>query len=247
MKQNTQKITTGIDKLDSLFIELKPNSIILLGGKPENDVTNFSLNLLANLCISGKKCLFCSFGLWRQELLRRLIVRKLHNDFMEVEKSHFKNYLSFIAKALENISQWNLETFELLGDEHSLELKIKEFKPDYIFIDCYEDLEQLISFDNDVVNFVKEIAEKYNASIFINTLLRRNISERTPKCITIFDINVPKEIIKMADDIILAYYYDYAEFRCRYVEKEKKVIDIISVKLNKTITLNYDTNTGKMW
>lgn len=59
---------------------------------------------------------------------------------MEVEKSHFKNYLSFIAKALENIYQWNLETFELLGDEHSFELKIKEFKPDYIFIDCYEDL-----------------------------------------------------------------------------------------------------------
>lgn len=51
----------------------------------------------------------------------------------------------------------------------------------------------------------------------------------------------------MVDDIILAYYYDYAEFRCRYVEKEKKVIDITSVKLNKTITLNYDTNTGKIW
>ena len=179
MKQNTQKIATGIDKLDSLFIGLKPNSIILLGGKPENDVTNFSLNLLANLCISGKKCLFCSFGLWRQELLKRLITRELHNDFIEVEKSNFKNYLNSITKALENISQWNLETFELLGDEHLLELKIKEFKPDYIFIDCYEDLEQLISFDNDVVNFVKEIAEKYNASIFINTLLRRKTCRRS--------------------------------------------------------------------
>lgn len=247
MEQNKQEITTGIDKLDSLLIGLKQNSIILLGGKPENDVTNFSLNLLANLCIRGKKCLFCSFGLWRQELLRRLITRELHNDFMEVEKSNFKSYLSSITKVLENIFQWNLETFELLGDEHSFELKIKEFKPDYVFIDCYEDLKQLISIDNNIVNFLKEITEKYNASIFINTLLRRNISERTPKCVTIFDINVPKEIIKMVDDIILAYYYDYAEFRCRYVEKEKKVIDIISVKLNKTITLNYDTNTGKMW
>lgn len=247
MEQNKQEITTGIDKLDSLFIGLKRNSIILLGGKPENDVTNFSLNLLANLCIRGKKCLFCSFGLWRQELLKRLITRELHNDFMEVEKSNFKNYLSSIQIALENISHWNLETFELLGDEHSFELKIKEFKPDYVFIDCYEDLEQLISTDNNIVNFLKEITEKYNASIFINTLLRRNISERTPKCVTIFDINVPKEIIKMTDDIILAYYYDYAEFRCRYVEKEKKVIDITSVKLNKTIALNYDTNTGKIW
>ena len=162
MEQNKQEITTGIDKLDSLLIGLKQNSIILLGGKPENNVTNFSLNLLANLCIRGKKCLFCSFGLWRQELLRRLITRELHNDFMEIEKSNFKSYLSSITKVLENIFQWNLETFELLGGEHSLELKIKEFKPDYIFIDCYEDLEQLISFDNDVVNFVQEIAKKYN-------------------------------------------------------------------------------------
>ena len=249
MNQKVQEIKTGIKELDCLFKGLKQNSIIVIGGKPENDTTNFSLNLLANLCINGKKCLFCTFGLWRQEFLRRLITRELYNNYATVEKSNFKDYLNFITNTLADISKWNIHTIDLLlGNLKNLENRIKELQPDYIFIDTYEDLKGVLDTDEDVICFLKKITQKYCAGIFINTLLRREISERTPKQITIFDINVPKKILGIADDIILAYYYDYAEFRYRYVEEEKRVIDITSAKrLNKSIVLHYDTNTAKMW
>lgn len=247
--QKTQEIITGIKDLDSLFTGLEQNSIIVLGGKPERDVTNFLLNLLANLCINGKKCLFCTYGFWREELLSRLIRRELHNKFEIVIDSDFKNYLNFITNTLMDISTWNLHTFDLLcKDITSLEIEIKVLKPDYVFIDSYEDLKGVYNTDEEISCFIKDVTQKYNTGIFINTLLRRDSSEISPKIPTIFDLNVSKEVVKIANDIIIAYYYDYSGLRCRYVENEKRVIDITSVKrLNKSITLNYDNDTGKMW
>lgn len=227
--QKTQEIITGIKDLDSLFTGLEQNSIIVIGGHSV-DSSAFLFNLVANLCIYKKKCLYCTPNFWEKQLLRVLtnIEFYMNDNYKTILNGNFKDYVNLELKSLTDISQWDIHTFDTSIIELPLmEEKIKKLSPDYVFIDTIRELEAS-SCKEYIPQFIEEMAKKYNVCFFINTF------EKNPtSCIEfeISDMEVSTNLIELANEIVIA-----SSERCN------GQISIKSAKrLNKFITIPYST------
>lgn len=231
MNQKVQEIKTGIKEVDSLFKGLKQNSIIVIGGHTLDD-SAFLFNLLADLCVYKKKCLYCSSNFQKEELVRVLTNIELYqnDNYKMTIDGIFKDYVSLKIKSLTDIFQWNIDTFNTDMVELSLmEDKLKELSPDFVLIDTISELE-VPTCKEYVSQFIKEMVKKYNTCFFINTFEKENAYKK--KQLTISDIEASANLIELADDVIII---DTEEFDAP--------MNVTSVKrLNRTITIPYKTS-----
>lgn len=203
MNQKVQEIKTGIKELDCLFKGLKQNSIIVIGGGTLYN-SAFLFNLVANLCVYKKKCLYCATDFGKRELVRVLTsIEAYQYNYKTRLNGNFKDYVNLKIKSLTDIFQWNIHTFDTSIIELSLmEDKIKELSPDYVFIDTIHEFE-VSPCKETVPKFIEEMAKKYNVCFFISTF-EKDKTDCIEQPFKISDIDVSADLIKLADEIIIA-------------------------------------------
>ena len=220
-----------------LFISYqKAGSLIAVGGRPAIGKTAFFLNLIEWLCCEDKKCLYLSDNESKEKLVQRLTHQAIGLDYY---KDLSKQEMEIVAETIKNISEWKL----FLVSNNSgftyceIEQLLQEQKPDYIFIDFKTAPKSLKT--------LKNLAEKYQAVIFISTNLKKSPSNRTGNLPILEDLKSYKRIAKYADEVLLLhrpYYYD-----CTISEEWKNTLYVIYNKTSdKKLMLDFSYKTGRI-
>lgn len=63
----------GFSKLDEITSGLNKSDLVIIGARPAMGKTSFALNVARNITMKGKKVLFCSLELSKEQLARRVI------------------------------------------------------------------------------------------------------------------------------------------------------------------------------
>lgn len=72
-KDQYKAISTGFGMLDKYITGLNKSDFILIGARPAMGKTSFALNLAQNVSQSGKKCLFFSLEMTKEQLAERIL------------------------------------------------------------------------------------------------------------------------------------------------------------------------------
>ena len=72
-KDQYKAISTGFGMLDKYISGLNKSDFILIGARPAMGKTSFALNLAQNVAQSGKKCLFFSLEMTKEQLAERIL------------------------------------------------------------------------------------------------------------------------------------------------------------------------------
>ena len=72
-KELYKPISTGFGMLDEYITGLNRSDLILIGARPAMGKTSFALNLAQNISVSGKKCLFFSLEMTKEQLAERIL------------------------------------------------------------------------------------------------------------------------------------------------------------------------------
>jgi len=214
---NQYYIQTGYKELDYFLSECTKGSLITIGARPSMGKTVFSMNLLEQLLIQGKKCLYFSYNIPVESFLRRLIIQQAELSRIRTTIKDFSDEdIQKLSNAKNTIEKWNLHICsEALTDAGSVDNLIKKIKPDYVFIDNIQDiwiekltirhfarmLKKLIKdkkLNSEEVDPVHKILDSLPIS------WESNVSHRT-KDISIDKIN---EFIDEIDRLQLWNYYD---------------------------------------
>lgn len=202
------KLSTGIKGLDSLFNEGIPDgSSVLVEGGPGSGKTILCLQIAANMCKKGKKCLYMSFEEPHQRLIEHM------DDFgwpaQEYEKKGLLRLTRFSAL---DISR----SVEALLSEAKKELLIgiepvlfpHDFKPDFVFIDSLTSISSAFSGEESRFRIYIEQLFRYLEKEDITTFLIRETSH--PTHLGTSFVERSEAISFLSDGIIVIYNVVYA-------------------------------------
>lgn len=220
------------NKTDTILQNLANGLLITIGGRPAMGKTNFCLNLVANLCSIGKKCLYFT------DDDKEIVISKLVKITANIDnETQLDEKVKKMALAIKKASDWKLfiASYKTFSDWDIKEL-IQDSKPDYVFIDS----NRLYS-----AQLLKELTNQFEVTIFITSQLKRLIEGKKSHHPVMTDLKLSKDYIYLSDVILLlyrAYYYD-----CTISDNEKDVLEVIVAKpQSNSIKLKYNHKNGKI-
>ncbi len=151
-------ISTGYRQLDRTISGLNKSDLIIVGARPAMGKTSFALNLAINVATSGKKVLFFSLEMTKEQLASRVISmharikgQKMRNGLLD-DDDWFR--LSASADALQNAPLYFDDTSNISVNE--MKAKILRMKDvDVVMIDYL----QLMKSPNRTESRVQEVSE----------------------------------------------------------------------------------------
>ena len=137
-KEQYMAIPTGFGMLDKYIVGLNKSDFILIGARPGMGKTSFALNLAQNVVNTGKKCLFFSLEMTKEQLAERILSanagvpsNKLRSGELTADEW---TRLGNAAGKLESLELWLDDTSAITVPE--IKSKTKRMKDvEIIFID----------------------------------------------------------------------------------------------------------------
>lgn len=199
---------TGIANLDEKIGGLCPGDLITIGGQTSTGKTALALTFCLNLLGIGKKILFLSLEMGRQELIRRFLTIKTG---LNLSRSGIRlldlDGLEKLNEASKEIGEWNLIILDDLKDEAELETFVEQSNCDLLVVDHI----QLVVIRKEetralelarLARRLKRLAVKQNIPVLALSQLRREAAKREP---LLHDLRESGGIEENSDQVLLLY------------------------------------------
>ena len=225
-KENKTYLKTGYDELDKMMAIDKNSALITIGGQPSMGKTAFSICLASKLA-ENKKVLIFSLELPNSEVKLRFLCQYFEFNEIYDKRAIIESLETDILKCMEKKNLYIDDTPNITTDY--IENKIKEFKPDVVFIDYL----QLIHHPNsspdsdrkekiaDIMENLKRISTENNVIIFINAQLSRACEIRESKIPILSDFMDNGSTEKFSDVVIFIYRPNYYKLDAEELKKLK--------------------------
>ena len=265
INENKTYLKTGYDELDKIMAIDKNSALITIAGRPSMGKTALSICLASELA-ENKKVLIFSLELSNLQIILRFLKQYFEigeiNDKTD-KKSIIKYLKTDILKCMEKKNLYIDDTPpHLIMTTDYMENKIKEIKPDVVFIDYLQlinhpksgpdsDRKEEIA---DIMENLKRISTENNVIIFITSQVSRRClyRDRNDKRPILSDFSDNGSIEKFSDVVIFIYRPDYYKLDAEELKKLKlQEAQIIVAKNNfgncGTVNMIFDSLIAKFF
>lgn len=212
-------------------------ALVTIGARPAMCKTTFVLSMLENILKQNKKVLIFSLDMSAVQITKRILLMNaevgiIHEKLGKLTASDFEK----LAKTFEIISEWNLavdDTSCITIDQ--IEEKIKETKPEIVFIDYLQLIsgnkkkDRFSQIENICLN-LKRIAKENEVIIFMTSQLSRAVESRYDKRPMLSDLRESGAIENISDVVVFLYRDEYYNFRDDDELRPKGETEIIVAK-----------------
>lgn len=236
--ENKEKyFETGFYFLDNCLNGVTKGSIITIGARPAMGKSSFAISICNHLLDMDKKVLFCELDNSEPTAERQFLQIKSKLCHYQYNKKDWE-------KIKEAIDYYQKKPFTLFCKVNmsleELEEKVKEEKPDILFIDCIQCIKMpkspnLTESINLAIKKVKRIAVENDLVVVLTSQASRTPESRCDKRPTLSDLRNGSLLEDLSDVILMLY-------RPEYYDRENKDLkyraDVIFAK-NKFGELSY--------
>ena len=246
--KTSKLIKTGYSNLDKYSGGLTRGEITIIGGRPGHGKTTVMINLLAKAIAQGHRAMFFSRELPNSELLKKILCLESGKlSYSSVRQNIFsetdlKNINEAIDIVRDKYSKENFLMFDNVRDFSLASSEIKKFKPDIIFDDYIQ-----------LVNDYKWLAKETNSVVVLASQLNRFIERANntrgkslePQ---LSDLAESGAIEQVAENVFFSYY----DYKVKGEKgKGKNIITLIASKIrygnSGSADLGYDGNQCKLF
>ena len=224
---NKRLFQTGFEDLDTIMgLPEDKGALITIGARPSMGKTTFILTLAENMLKQYKRVLIFSLDLTIEQITKKLLfmysevgaAKLMMKRLSPIDYTELGEAIKYYAEAdlfIEDSSCINIE---------QIEDKIKEIKPNVVFIDFL----QLISSDKqmdrssqieDICANLKRISQENNVVIFAASQISRSVEARQDKRPMLSDLREAGAIENISDVVLFIYREDYYGNDQEYVKE----------------------------
>lgn len=245
-KDDEQCFETGFFDLDD-FLRLEEKGILItIGARPAMGKTAFLYNIMENVSKMGKKCFLFSLEMSTKLVVKRLISQISEVDTIKLRTGNMEQKdWDKIATAMSTLLELPISIDDSCSiNIEEIESKIKEGKPDIVFIDYLQLFSNHKKMDRytyieHIMKELKRIADENKIIIFINSQLSRAIESRMDKRPMLSDLRESGGIENISDIVIFIYRPDYYYFDEEdYTQRDRAEIIVAKNKFGPTGTVN---------
>lgn len=212
-------ISTGFSKLDNHIIGLKPGELIVIGARPSEGKTTLAINLMRNLILKKKNCLFFSYEMNANEIFKILtnITSRGNEELFKIRSSIAKEEHKQAIELLEKHNQY-INFRDIDEENHTIDdLKAEarmlnaQSKLDCIFVDYLQLIKSTGRFEQrrleigTISRKLKLFAKELNIPIILLSQLNRATEARSDKKPMMSDLKESGDIEQDANTIILIF------------------------------------------
>lgn len=171
-------LPTGYPTLDAATFGIKRGSLFTIGARPGTGKTTLACNIAINLCKSGKRVLYFSTEMSREELLNKFAASEGDIAATRFEDKQFTD--GDRAKLVQFVAQfktYDLSVVRLFKpDQQSVKDAVAQHQPDVVIFDHIQHIE---TGDNEYAaiskftKFLKQLAMEANIGVLVASQLHR--------------------------------------------------------------------------
>lgn len=212
-------IATGFSKLDNHIVGLKPGELIVIGARPSEGKTTLAINLMRNLILKKKNCLFFSYEMNSSEIFKILtnITSRANEELFKIRASIKKEEHKKAIELLENYNHF-INFRDIDEENHTIDdLKAEarmlnaQRKIDCIFVDYLQLIKATGRFEQrrleigTISRKLKLFAKELEIPIVLLSQLNRATESRNDKKPMMSDLKESGDIEQDANTIILIF------------------------------------------
>lgn len=173
------ELATGFTTLDKVTYGVKRGSLFTIGARPGTGKTSLACNITANLCKTGRRVLYFSTEMSREELFNKFAASEGDIPAGRFEdKSFTQSDRDKLVQFTSRFEQYDLHVVRLFRpDIKSVREGIAKYNPDVVVFDHIQHIETGANEYAAISNFtksLKEIAVTSNVGIIVASQLSRN-------------------------------------------------------------------------
>lgn len=238
--ENSDKpiLKTGFEDIDTIIgLTDGKGALVTIGARPAMGKTTFALSVLENILKQNKKVLIFSLEMSDVQIVKKILLMSAEIDAQKAKLGGLgaSDFIK-LAEKLEIISGWDLSVDDTpCITVEQIEEKIKEVKPEIVFIDYL----QLISGNKkkdrysqveDICVNLKRIAKENSVIIFVTSQLSRAVESRCDKRPLLSDLRESGAIENVSDVVIFLYRDEYYYSCDEDVLRKKGETEVIVAK-----------------
>lgn len=253
-KKQESMLITGYDELDECIGSFCGGDYIALGGSTGTGKTSIALNLAKQLCMQGKKVLYCSLEMPLEQLQNRFNCMTMGLNALKFRNGGFTGEeMKLYQKGLDSLNEWNLY---ILCDYNltveKLQVYIQEQMKtglDFVIIDYLGLIsgygnKSLYEKSTMISRKLKILATEFNIPLLVLVQLNRDLKNRADKRPVLSDIRESGAIEQDADFVLFAHRdYVYSQDPTKKDELEVIVAKNRHGVSNATCRLIFNLNT----
>ncbi len=214
---NTPKIEIGFRNIDS-FVHLYKGkgALITIGARPAMGKTTFMFSIMENMMKNKYKVLLFSLEMSAEQAVKKILIQKSEVGIIKQYNCSFtQTDWEKLASSMTEIEKWDLH----VEDESNMNVeqigeKIKEIKPEVVFIDYLQLIAGKRKTDrvtqiDEIMKELKHIAKENGILIFIASQLSRAIECRYDKRPMLSDLRESGSIENISDVVMFIYRDEY--------------------------------------
>ena len=220
-RANQPELPTGIPALDQAIWGLHRNELTVISARPGEGKTTLALQMAWHIATQGKKVVFLSLEMTREQLVERLLIQVTQSVAWELRVGNKAAVEAFCQK----LQPW-AETFETINlrvvdraGKHINEVKhiLNEMEetagapPDVLIIDFVQLIRadgtmQKFELIGEYLNSLKDLAMRYNMAIVVCSQLNREATKNKGAKPTLANLKGSGSIEELADCVILCWW-----------------------------------------
>lgn len=172
------ELPTGFSTLDNVTFGIKRGNLFTIGARPGTGKTSLACNIASNLCKAGKRVLYFSTEMSREELLNKFAAAE-----GDIPAKCFENHIfdeptrDKLVLFIERFKAYDLHVVRLFSpDKESVRQSVLNIKPDVIIFDHIQHIavegreyEEISKF----IKFLKQLAIQANIAVIVASQLHR--------------------------------------------------------------------------
>lgn len=238
--ENSDKpiLKTGFEDIDTIMgLTDGKGALVTIGARPAMGKTTFALSVLENILKQNKKVLIFSLEMSDVQIVKKILLMSAEIDAQKAKLGELgaSDFIK-LAEKLEIINGWDLSVDDTpCITVEQIEEKIKEVKPEIVFIDYL----QLISGNKkkdrysqveDICVNLKRITKENSVIIFVTSQLSRAVESRCDKRPLLSDLRESGAIENVSDVVIFLYRDEYYYSCDEDVLRKKGETEVIVAK-----------------
>ena len=216
-KRDEKLFETGFAELDMCVSGVTKGSLITIGARPAMGKSSFAISICNHLLDLGKKVLFCELDSSEQTAERHFISVKTKVQQPIAPVISKEKLWEKITKAIQFYQEKPFTLFCRVNMSiEELEEKVKEEKPEILFIDCIQCIKMpkapnLTEAINLAIKEVKRIAVENNLIVVLTSQASRTTEQRFDNRPMLSDLRNGSLLEDLSDVVLMLYrpeYYD---------------------------------------
>lgn len=241
LKERGCEMKSSFPTLDDITAGFRRKRIYLLGGFPGTGKTGLALFLAYRIAFEDKKkVLFFSLEMSDTEIVGRLTSINAGVPAMRMQKPWLmtKEDTFFLTNTVSKLYKSNLEIEDGAWTLGEMVAKIKEVKPDIVFIDHLQHLPLLVKSGEErthetlalYVRTLKDLAKKENLCVFILSQRKRGETSNIYSDPASSDFKGATSIKEQADLAMMIQQYDHKKDKDKIIKKPEGYFTLHIVK-----------------